>query len=165
VQRRQPCASLAPVSFYSWMLALHLLAAFSIAAALVLFSALVFAGRRAQTLDEARLVFRLGPIGTVLITAGIGLVIVFGVVLALDSDRFKLWNGWIIAAIVLWALFAGVGQRSGAYYTDIQKLASDPANESEVLARLRAPTGRMLHLMTVALFVLILLDMLFKPGA
>ena len=34
------------VSFYDWMLALHLLAAFSIAAALVLYSVLVVAGRR-----------------------------------------------------------------------------------------------------------------------
>jgi hypothetical protein len=34
-----------------------------------------------------------------------------------------------------------------------------------VLALLRAPTGAVLHLATVGVFVLILLDMLFKPGA
>jgi len=34
-----------------------------------------------------------------------------------------------------------------------------------VLTRLRAPTGAVLHLVTVGVFVLILLDMLFKPGA
>jgi len=34
-----------------------------------------------------------------------------------------------------------------------------------VLARLRAPTGALLHLGTVLVFVLILLDMIFKPGA
>ena len=34
-----------------------------------------------------------------------------------------------------------------------------------MLARLRAPTGALLHFATVGLFVLILLDMIFKPGA
>ena len=102
-----------------------------------------------------------------LIAAGIGLVFVFGVILALDSDTFDIWDGWIIAAIVLLIAFGGVGQRTGAYYMDVQKLAEEPGggNEAEVLARLRAPTGAMLHLATVALFVLIVLDMIFKPGA
>ena len=69
-------------------------------------------------------------------------------------------------AIVLWAAFAAVGQRTGKYYTDVQKLArSQDGNEAEVLARLRAPTGALLHLATVGLFVLIVLDMIFKPGA
>jgi hypothetical protein len=34
-----------------------------------------------------------------------------------------------------------------------------------VLARLRASTGMNLHLLTVAIFLLIVLDMIFKPGA
>jgi hypothetical protein len=154
------------VSFVDWMLALHLLAAFAIAAALVLFSILVFSGRRMTTLEQTRMLFRVAPTGNVLITAGIGLVVVFGVILALDSDRYDIWDGWIIAGIILWAVFAGVGQRSGAYYTAVQKLAEEPGgNEAEVLARLRAPTGVRLHYATVALFVLIVLDMIFKPGA
>jgi hypothetical protein len=153
------------VSFFDWMLALHLLAAFAAATALVLFSVLVFSGRRMTTLEETRTLFRVAPIGNVLIIAGIGLVFVFGVILALDSDRFNLWDGWVIAGIVLWALFAGVGQRSGKYYDEVQKLAEHDGNEAEVLARLRASTGALLHLATVALFVLILLDMIFKPGA
>ena len=91
----------------------------------------------------------------------------FGVILALDSDTFELWDSWIIAAILLLILIGGVGQRTGAYYMDVQKLAEAPdgGNEAEVLARLRAPTGAMLHLATVGLFILILLDMIFKPGA
>ena len=34
------------MNFYDWMLALHLLAAFAIASALVLYTVLVFSGRR-----------------------------------------------------------------------------------------------------------------------
>ena len=155
------------MSFFEWMLAFHLLSAFAAASALVLFSVLVFTGRRATTLEQTRVLFRVAPLGTVLISAGIGLVFVFGVILALDSDRFDLWDGWVIAGIILWAIFAGVGQRSGAYYTKVQKLAEQPdgASESEVLALLRAPTGAWLHVATVAIFVLIVIDMIYKPGA
>jgi hypothetical protein len=133
----------------------------------VLFSVLVFSGRRMTTLEQTRTLFRVAPVGNALITAGLGLVLIFGVILAVDSDRFNIWDGWVIAGIVLFAIFGGVGQRSGAYYTEVQKLAEEPAggNEAEVLARLKASTGATLHFATVALFVLILLDMIYKPGA
>jgi hypothetical protein len=154
------------VSFTDWMLGLHLIAAFAVASALVLFSILVFSGRRMTTLEQTRTLFRVAPMGNVLITAGVALVLIFGVILSLDSDRFNIWDAWIIVAILLLIAFGGVGQRSGAYYMDVQKLAESPeGSEAEVLARLRAPTGAMLHYATVVLFVLILLDMIFKPGA
>lgn len=152
------------MSFYSWMLALHVLAAFAAASALVLFSVLVFSGRRMTSLEETRLLFRVGAIGGPLVGAGMGLALVFGIILALKSSEFEIWNGWIIAGFVLWALAGAAGGRTGTYYTSVQKLA-DQGNEAEVLARLRAPTGALLHFATLALFVLLLLDMVFKPGA
>ncbi len=155
------------MSFVDWMLALHLLSAFAVAAALVLFTVLVFSGRRMTTLEQTRTLFRVAPVGNALITAGLGLVLVFGVILAVDSNRFNIWDGWVIAGIILFAAFGGVGQRSGAYYTEVQKLAEEPggSNEAEVLARLKASTGATLHYATVVLFLLIVLDMIFKPGA
>ena len=155
------------MSFTDWMLALHLISAFAVASALVLFSILVFNGRRMTTLEQTRTLFRVAPVGNVLIAAGLGLVLIFGVILAVDSDRFNIWDGWVIAAIILFAIFGAVGQRAGAYYTAVQKLAEEPGggNEAEVLARLKASTGVMLHYASVGLFVLILLDMIFKPGA
>ena len=152
------------MGFYSWMLALHLLAAFAAAAAFVLFSVLVVAGRRMTTIDETRLLFRVARIGGPLVGAGLGLALAFGIVLALKSAEFEIWNGWIIAAFVLWALTAAIGGRTGTYYTNVQKLA-EQGNEAEVLARLRAPTGALLHTASIVLFVLLLLDMIFKPGA
>ena len=155
------------VSFFEWMLALHLIAAFSVAAALVLYAVMVFAGRRMQTLAEARVLFRLAPVGTALIIGGSVLVLVFGVILALDGSGLHIYDGWIIAGIVLWAALGGVGQRTGAYYSEVERLAKGDAAgaETEVLARLRAPTGALLHLATIGVFLLLLLDMLFKPGA
>ena len=85
------------------MLALHLLAAFMVAAALVLFSVLVVAGRRMDTLEQTRTLFRLGPVGGPLVGVGLGLTLLLGIVLAIDSDDFQLWDVWVILAIVLWA--------------------------------------------------------------
>ena len=154
------------MDFYDWMLALHVLAAFAVAAALVLFSVLVFIGRRpSASLEQARMLFRIAPVATPLIAGGSVLVLVFGVVLALKSDQFEIWNFWIIAGIVLWAILGAVGQRTGAYYTAVQTLAETggDASEQEVMARLRAPTGFVLHLATALVFVLLVLDMIFKP--
>lgn len=155
------------MSFYEWMLALHVLAAFSIAAALVLYGVMVISGRRMTTLDETRLLFRIAPIGGPLIGVGMGLTLLLGIVLAIDSDDYEVWNGWIIAALIMWALAGWIGDRSGKYYTEVQKIAESGAADAEadVIARLRAPTGALLYGGTVALFLLLLLDMIFKPGA
>jgi len=154
------------VSFYDWMFALHLIAAFAVASSLVLFSVLVFTGRRMTTLEQTRTLFRVAPVGTILISAGLAVVVALGVYLALASSRYETWNLWVIVAIVLAIAFGGIGQRSGAYYTDVQKLADGAdADGGEVLARLQAPTGMRLHLATVVIFLLIVLDMVFKPGA
>ena len=155
------------MSFYDWMLALHLLAAFAVASALVLYSVLVVSGRRMESLDETRPLFRVAPVATPLIGGGTVLVLILGVILAIDSDQFEIWDGWVIAGIVLWALLGAIGQRTGAYYTAVQHLAEGGGEgaEQEVIARLRAPTGALLHLGTLLLFVLLVLDMIFKPGA
>jgi hypothetical protein len=95
------------------------------------------------------------------------LALILGVILAIDSNVFEIWDGWIIAAIVLWALLGAIGARTGAYYTAVQKLAQEGGEgaQQEVVTRLRARTGALLHLGTVLVFLLILLDMIFKPGA
>lgn len=153
------------MGFYDWMLALHVLSAFAIAAAFVLFSVLVFIGPRTNSAADTLPLFRLGSVGGALVGAGSGLALVLGVILAVDHDDYQLWDGWVIAALVLFALMGFAGQRTGAYYTETQKLAERGGAEAEVLERLRAPTGRLLHAATVALFLLIVLDMIFKPGA
>src|SRR5262245_46593573 len=151
------------------MLSLHLIAAFAVASALVLYTVLVVSGRRMATLEQTRMLFRVAPVATPLIAAGSLLVLIFGVILAIDGgpQDFKIWNAWVIIGIVLWALLGAIGQRTGAYYTGVQELAESGGEgaEQEVLERLRAPTGASLHLVTLVIFVLLLLDMSFKPWA
>ena len=157
------------MDFYAWMLSLHLLAAFAVAAALVLYTVLVVSGRRMSSLEQTRMLFRVAPIGTPLIGGGSVLVLIFGVIMAIDGgpEDFKIWNAWVIIGIVLWAMLGAIGQRTGAYYTAVQELAESGGEsaEQEVIARLRAPTGATLHAATLVVFVLLLLDMIFKPWA
>ena len=89
----------------------------------------------------------------------------FGVILAVHSNTFNIWDGWVIAGIVLWAAFAAVGQRTGKYYTDVQKLVEQGGHRGRGARAAACVHRRLLHLATVGLFVLILLDMIFKPGA
>ena len=152
------------MGFYDWMLALHVLSAATMGVALTLFTILVLTSRRLQTIEEADVNFRLGGIGGILIGIGSIAALLLGIVLAIDSEDYHPWDGWVIAAIVLWAILGAIGGRSGRYYTDTQRIAADGRGD-EALGRLRAPVGPTLVLVSDAIFVLILVDMLFKPGA
>ena len=104
---------------------------------------------------------------------GIGMVgtIVFGIWLAIEVNEYELWDGWIIAAIILWLGFGAIGSRIGKVYYPARDRAKalvaegrDEANP-ELNAMLRSQTGLMLHIATVALALLLLIDMIYKPGA
>jgi uncharacterized membrane protein len=148
-----------------WLLAFHLLAAFALAAALVLFSTMVVVGRRVERPADTAPIFRLSPVGTVLLIGGALLALVLGVALAIDSDVYEISDGWIIAALVLWVVLGFVGDRTGRYYSHAERLSRENPDDPEILAILKAPTGGLLHLATLAVFVLLVLDMIFKPGA
>ena len=134
----------------------------------MLFSVLVVSGRRMTTLEQTRTLFRVAPVGDPLITVGLVLV------RRLRRhprrrlrQRSSIWDPWIIVAIVLVIAFGGVGQRTGAYYTNVQQARRGVRRHRgrgarAACARRPAPCCT---LVTVVLFVLIVLDMIFKPGA
>jgi uncharacterized membrane protein len=158
------------VSFSDWLLALHLLAAFALMAALVLFTAVMVANWGDGRPQRASAFFRVAAIGGPLIGAGAGLVLLFGIWLAIDLDAYQVWDGWIIAAIVLWAIGGYTGSKVGAYYTSLQELVDKLAaegNESsaELAAKLSDRSIRAFHAITVIAFTAILVLMIFKPGA
>ena len=134
------------MSLYDWLLFLHLLAAFLLVAGLVAYGVIAF-GR-----GEAVVSRTLAPTASALWNAGGVGVIVFGVWLALEVDGYELWDGWIIAAIVLWFVGSGAGGRLGAGVRDGTPLQSVAGSRAMVMV------------MAVAT-LLLLLDMIFKPGA
>jgi uncharacterized membrane protein len=158
------------VSFTDWLLALHLLAAFALIAALVLFTAVMVANWGGDRPQRASAYFRLAAIGGPLIAVGAGLTLVLGIWLAIDLDAYQPWDGWIIASIVLWAIGGATGSRVGAHYTAVQELvdglaAGGDEPNRELAAKLSDGSIRLLHATTVGAFAAVLVLMIFKPGA
>jgi uncharacterized membrane protein len=159
------------VTFDDWILALHVLSAFVLVAGLILFWVLIVAGWKTDTPEGT---LRLGPVakvGNAAIGIGAGGTIVLGVWLAFSVGGYDIWDGWIIAAIVLWAVSMELGRRTGAAYmqgvTKAQELktAGQTGPSAELLAVNRTPRGLVLHFLTSAVVLLILIDMIWKPGA
>lgn len=159
------------MSFDGWLIALHVLSAFAYAAGLVLFWVLVVAVRRTDTPEGTT---RMGPVvkvGNAAVAIGAGGVIVFGVWLALSYGGYDLWDGWIVAAIVLWAISMAVGKRAGDAYMEGMKKAEElqaagqTGPSAELLALNRTSGGLAMHALASVLFLLLLVDMIWKPGA
>lgn len=158
------------MDFTDWLLAFHLLAAFALIAALVVFTAVMAANWGDGRPQRAAAFFRLAAIGGPLIAVGAGLTLVLGIWLAVDLDAYQPWDGWVIAAIVLWAIGGYAGSRVGAHYTAAQELVERLAAEgnepdAELAAKLSDRGIRTLHAITVIAFAAVLVLMIFKPGA
>ena len=159
------------MSFDGWLLALHVLSAFAYIAGVVLFWILIVAVRKT---DSPGGTIRMEPIVKVG-NAAVGIwavgTIVLGIWLAFKLDSYAIWDGWIIAALVLWAVSGALGQRTGAAYMQGMNKAKelDSAGEAgsnaELLGLNRTSTGVVLHTLVSVAALLLLLDMIFKPGA
>jgi hypothetical protein len=159
------------VSFDDWMLALHVLSAFSLVAGIVFFWVLIVAVRRTDTPEGT---LRMGPLSRVAESAvgiGAGGTIVLGIWLAFSIGGYDIWDGWIIAALVLWVIATALGRRTGAASLqgvkkaqELQK-AGQTGPSAELLALNRTSGGVILHLLVSVTVLLILIDMIWKPGA
>jgi len=159
------------VGFNQWMLAFHVLAAFSLVAGSILFWVLVVAVRRIDTPDDT---LRLGPVarvGNAAIGIGMGGTILLGIYLAFAVDGYAIWDGWIIAAIVLWVIGATLGKRVDTAFMQGPrkalelKQAGENGPNAELLALNRTSRGVQLHALTTVVLLLIIIDMIWKPGA
>jgi len=159
------------VSFVDWALAVHVLSAFAYVAGLVLFWVLVVAVRRVDTPEETLRMEPIVKVGNVAVGAGALGTLVIGIYLAFAVDSYAIWDGWIIAALVLWGVAGGLGQRTGvAYMQGMNKAkeldaAGQTGPDQELLALNRTQTGLLLQTLASLAVLLILVDMIFKPGA
>ena len=159
------------MSFDDWILALHVLSAFAYVAGIVLFWVLVVAIRRTDTPDGTIRMEPVVKVGNGSVGLGAGGTIVFGIWLAFSFGGYDIWDPWIIAALVLWVLAAETGRRTGAEYmagmTKAQELeaAGQSGPSAELLAINRTQRGLVMHTLSSALVLLILIDMIWKPGA
>jgi uncharacterized membrane protein len=159
------------VSFDDWVLALHVLSAFAYVAGMILFWVLIVAVWRTDTPEGT---MRLEPavkVGNAAVGIGAGGTILLGIWLAFSVGGYDIWDGWIIAAIVLWLIAAELGRRTGAAYmqgmTKAQELqaAGQTGPSSELLALNRTSNGLVFHGLASVAVLLILIVMIWKPGA
>jgi hypothetical protein len=131
---------------YHALLFFHVLAAFLLFGGVVIYSAFVLGAgldRRSRTVAE--ILWGVGGVGT----------LALGVWLALYVDAYKIYDGWIIAALVLWVLANATGaQVSRGVVPVLEGRAA--AVESRVVA---------MHWLRTLIVVALLVDMIFKPGA
>ncbi len=131
---------------YHALLFIHVLAAFCLAGGIVIYSSFALGGPVNKTVRlVAEILWGVGGLGT----------LVFGIWLALNRPQYELWDGWIIAALVLWVLATGSGARASR---GIQPTADDSA----VAIDRRTLFA---HWMRVFWFTLLLVVMVWKPWA
>jgi hypothetical protein len=135
------------VSLDDWIRALHILSAFALVGALSVlwFGYLLL---RAEGGASGAL-GRLFKVGTIAIAIGMTGTLVFGVWLSISIDGYEPWDGWVIAAFVLWLIAGGTGDRAG-------RLSQQPGGVQQALV---------LQAVSSLAVVLILIDMIWKPGA
>ena len=128
------------MSRYDWLLFLHLIGAFAAMGSVVVFSVILLGGDRVAGAQLTFLGRRLWDVGGLL-------TLVFGIWLALDD--YSIVDGWILIALVLWAIAGATGVRIG--------MALDSGTATERVRPLYA-------VMTIAV-VALLVVMIYKPGA
>lgn len=88
---------------YDTLLFLHVLAAFALAIAVVTYTAVaVGAYPGSPAVRVADVCWDVGGLGT----------LILGIWLALHLDGYEVWDGWILGAIVLWAIATETGRRA-----------------------------------------------------
>ena len=159
------------MSRYDWLLFLHVASAFALVAALVLYTVLIAVVWNKDVPGDVARLFRISKVGDVLIAVGSIGVLVFGIWLAIDVDGYEVWDGWVIAAIVLWLVMGALGSRTGKIYNAARDRARTLAREgnnapnAELQAMVQDRRGLWLHVAGIVTVVVLLIDMVWKPGA
>ena len=156
------------MSLDDWILALHLLSAFALVAAMTLFW-VVFVALRGSGSGDAT-VAGLMRVGAIVVGIGSLGTIVFGIWLAISLNAYQVWDGWVIAAIVLWVIATAVGKQAGDGYRATSEMAAQLVSSSsprspELAAAMGATRAFWFHCLSTALIILIVIDMIWKPGA
>jgi len=128
---------------YDTLLVLHILTAAALFGTIAVFSAYALGSPAgARVLMVGNVLWTIGGLGT----------IVFGVWLALYVDDYEIWDGWIIGAIVLWAIATELGRRAQVGFTE----GADDRDRSR---------ASLMHWLRSAVVVGLLVLMIYKPGA
>jgi uncharacterized membrane protein len=159
------------VSLDDWILALHVLSAFAMVSGAVVYSFLLWTIRRTDTPAGTTRLKPVVKVGDVATGIGAGGTIVFGLWLAFSVGGYDVWDPWIVAALILWGVYMEVGRRTGARFVEAMEMArgleatGQLGSSSDLLEVNRARPLLVGHTLAFALVLVILVDMIWKPGA
>ena len=159
------------MSFQDWIFSFHLLFAATLVGGVVMSWIVVVAMRSVDAAAETLSFNRVATIGAVAIVLGLLGTIALGIWLAILRPQFHPWDGWVIGAIVLWGLATVAVLRSFVEYRKPAVKAREliaagrPGPSDELMALNRTSTGLLLRALASAAIVLIVIDMIYKPGA
>jgi hypothetical protein len=122
-----------------FLLFVHVLSAFMLMAAVVMYSGFtVGVPSSPSNIRTAEILWGIGGVGT----------LVFGIWIALKNDAYDVFDGWIIGALILWAVANETGRRA--------LVATKAGNIQAMVPWQVART---------AVVVALLVVMIYKPGA
>jgi len=131
---------------YDTLLFFHVLSAFLLGMGVVIYSSFVLGSPvNGPTRLVGEIAWGLGGLGT----------LALGIWLALYLDAYKITDGWIITAIILWLAATGTGQPVSVAFRP-------RGDDSPIAAEQRV---LMLHWVRTLLVVGLLVVMVWKPGA
>jgi hypothetical protein len=159
------------MTFEDWIFSIHLLFAATLVGSLVMSWIVVVSMRTADTPDATLSLHRVGIVATGATILGLVGVITLGIWLAILRVDFHPWDGWVIGAIVLWSIATAAMLRSFVEYAKpVEKAkalvsSGQTGASAELTALNRTSTGLLLRALGSAAIVLIVIDMIWKPGA
>lgn len=122
---------------YDLLLFLHVLFAFALVAGTVCLVPYALSSA------DGPVVERLTKTGAIMSAVGGMGTLILGIALIIDAD-YKFFTVWIVGALVLWAVGTGAGERIG---------------------KVERPQARTLHVVASVAVLVILVLMIWKPGA
>jgi hypothetical protein len=134
---------------YDFLLFVHVLSAFCLAATIVVYSGFALgAPATPRTTFIAERLWDVGGLGT----------LIFGVWLALYVDGYEIWDAWVLVALALWFVAFGLQRQTHEAMNPGEGAgAAVLTPDAAALARFNA--------VRALVFLLLLADMIWKPWA
>jgi uncharacterized membrane protein len=154
---------------YEWLLFLHMTGAFLFLGGSVVAGALNLAALRRERPSDVAVLLKLAGRGVVALGIGFFLLLIFGLWLV-HVAGYSFGDGWVIGALVLFALSNALGGVGGNLVRAARELAEQLAAagdqpSAELRARLRNPISLALNYGSGLAAFAVLVLMIWKPGA
>lgn len=154
---------------YDWLLVLHVTGAFMVLGGVVMAGVFNITAVRRDRPSEIVFLFRLTRIAAGLITTGLLVTLAIGLWLVSEAD-YGYGEAWVVLALVLWFVANALGGIGGRREKETRMLAERLAAEGdarsdELHARMRDPVTAALSWGSGVVVIVILVLMVWKPGA